>query len=410
MCLASSRLLVSSFLVLVAGCGVMVPLSPDYEEPPPGPCAALSCEPGTHCVDGECVADDRCAGVECAEGRVCLDGECVPEVLDEDGDGYPARSDCDDHDADVYPGQRRPCQTRCGEGFEVCQGPAWDACSAPIDCACQPGEERPEPCGNCGEARRRCTPEGTWAELPGPCEGSRDCQPGVDSQEPCSHCGTRVRTCDLDCRWGDWSDCEVGGECSPGDVEQLDCGPCGLGTTDHFCEETCFWGPRGSCELDATVCVPGLVKEEACDDCGLVSQTCTDACEWSDVSVCENQGCELGETESRQCPCGGAETRVCEDAGCFGPWSGCATDDRRCLDVGEVLSCANGCGTTTCSDFCLEDCTVRCSCQANDGTVYCPGDVWTEPDACGLGVDIQYTCTDAGQGPCLPVGVCPADL
>ncbi len=397
-------------LGVLAGCGVMVPLSPGYEEPPADPCEAVSCETGTHCVDGDCVADDACAGVSCPPGRVCIEGECVHEARDDDGDGFPARSDCNDHDPDVVPGSQRKCQTDCGDGSEICEGPDWGACSAPVDCTCQPGDERPEPCGNCGEARRRCSARGVWEAQPGLCEGSGQCQPFAVLQEDCAHCGTRERLCDEECQWGDWGECVPSGVCSPREVEVTGCGPCGLGVGQRTCGDTCEWDPWSSCFADASICIPGMRLEEVCDDCSLASQTCTDECLWSDVSQCLPQSCwEAGTTETRVCLCGGTESRVCEDGGCYGPWSGCDTDNLLCPENGAVVPCAGGCATTTCTNYCFEACPVACHCQDNLGNVRCPGEEWTELDGCGPGVDVTMTCEDSGQGRCLVVQRCPAD-
>jgi hypothetical protein len=39
-------------------------------------CANVSCDAGTHCVDGDCV--DNCEGAECPGGAACVDGACLP--------------------------------------------------------------------------------------------------------------------------------------------------------------------------------------------------------------------------------------------------------------------------------------------------------------------------------------------
>jgi MYXO-CTERM domain-containing protein len=38
-------------------------------------CETLSCDAGTHCVDGSCI--DNCAGAVCPRGQTCATGECV---------------------------------------------------------------------------------------------------------------------------------------------------------------------------------------------------------------------------------------------------------------------------------------------------------------------------------------------
>lgn len=390
------------------GCGVMVPLSPDYEEPPPDPCAKLSCAPGTHCVDGDCVGSaDLCESVECDEGRVCVDGECVPAVKDDDEDGYPAPTDCDDHDPDVFPGGTRRCDTDCGRGLEECLGPEWGPCSAPIDCQCEPGEERSEPCGNCGTSRRRCRDDGTWEEDPSACENAGECRPNLEQVDPCGDCGSRRRTCGLDCHWEPYSDCEDVGECSPGEVRDPGCGPCGLGSQPQTCDDTCFWGPPEICVLDDTVCFPGQHSDVDCGNCQVSSSTCGDDCQWSPFSICMHQSCEGDVMETRECLCGGEEFRFCVADSCFGDWSGCATDDLLCQTDGEVLPCENGCGVTTCDGFCLDACSAPCSCVERDGTVHCLGDQWVAAGGCGGGVDAPMECVGLGNDQCGMIATCP---
>lgn len=383
----------------------MVPLGPDYEDPPVDPCAAMSCEPGTHCVEGECVADDPCALVSCDRGQVCLDGECVDDVLDEDGDGSPASHDCNDHDPEIRPGVTRPCQTRCGEGLETCAGPDWSECSAPLDCQCEPGEQRDEDCGLCGTARRRCSPQGVWEGL-GECQGQGECQPREPADEACGNCGSRRRTCDAQCRWNDWGACVGGGVCNPGDTEQVDCGPCLLGTAERWCSDTCHWDPPGPCLLDVDVCIPGSMKWELCDECSVVEEVCPGDCRWDGNGECTSLACKPGDTETRDCPCEGVETRICPDEGCFAPWSGCDTDASLCPELGLQVECERGCGQQTCTDYCFDDCSVDCHCEDRDtGEVSCPGDQWDVPDGCGDGIPMRRSCTDA----CLLTGTCPAD-
>ena len=143
-----------------------------------GPDTGLICEGGTfsalfkcssqgRCVGGECVfgdPDSRCpprekciddfivttctqtpegdiilgqercpAGLECAQGRCQRD-----PIRDRDGDGFDVRSDCDDLDPDINPGERE----RCGNGVD-------DNCDGLID-----GQD--EQC----QANQRCAKQG----------------------------------------------------------------------------------------------------------------------------------------------------------------------------------------------------------------------------------------------------------
>ena len=107
--------------------------------------------------------DDGAAGVHPDAVEVCdgQDNDCdgsidEPDALDAltwyadtDGDGWgdasapvlaceaptgfvADSSDCDDEDASIIPGSRRPCESACGaEGTEVCVGGVWVDCDAP---------------------------------------------------------------------------------------------------------------------------------------------------------------------------------------------------------------------------------------------------------------------------------------
>lgn len=78
------------------------------------PCEDASCP--DYCVqagDGSaaCVPNNPCAGVQCAHG--CVYGLCLqgPDAVgnDGDGDGFVDVSDCDDDDANVFPGANEDC-------------------------------------------------------------------------------------------------------------------------------------------------------------------------------------------------------------------------------------------------------------------------------------------------------------
>jgi MYXO-CTERM domain-containing protein len=50
-------------------------------------CSSVTCDAGSHCVDGDCV--DNCEGAECPGGAACVDGACMPpgSVNGAGGDG-----------------------------------------------------------------------------------------------------------------------------------------------------------------------------------------------------------------------------------------------------------------------------------------------------------------------------------
>src|SRR5690606_28180061 len=104
-------------------------------------------------------------------------GECISTTLDEDGDGVPALTDCDDNDASIGTTASRSCATACGSGTEMCTMGEWGACSAPSEpCSCTEGETQSVPCGNCGTQMQRCSGN-TWLDE-GACEGGGECAAG----------------------------------------------------------------------------------------------------------------------------------------------------------------------------------------------------------------------------------------
>ena len=404
-------------LVLLAGslgCGVTVRLdpSPQEEENDSGDeaCARLSCPPDAPCVDGQCVPLDPCAGVECPRDQVCTEGSCVHPRVDQDGDGFPVAFDCDDHDPDVVPGSVRPCESDCGEGTETCAEGTWQECTAPVRCACQPGEEREEACGRCGTALRTCSDDGRWGE-PGGCRDEGACLPGTVEVDGCPDgaCSVRTRECGEECAWGPFSDCTAEREeCQPGDSETLACGLCG--NQERDCTEACLWGAPGACKEEG-VCEPGDVRERPCGDCQVERSVCGDNCTWGEWGGCENPGCGPGALDTRGCGLCGHQNRVCGDECTWGSWSDCldegvcepndievrgcdpcGSQSRSCGDscqwgdwglcpllpeecIDEV-SCEGGCGVFACSeDSCEPFCSVECHCLMPDaGSAVCIGE------------------------------------
>jgi len=372
---------------------------PDTGEDAGSPCSTLVCPPGTECQAGACVSTDPCLGIICDEGLVCSFGECVDARLDEDGDGYPVSSDCDDHDPDVIPGTVAPCSSECGEGTSTCGNGGWLPCTAPSDCSCTAGETRSEACGRCGSAERACTSEGVWGAL-GACEGEGDCVPGSSQSERCeggSACSQHTRVCADTCAWHDWGACEDPGQCVPGATEDRACGNCGSET--RACSDQCLWGTFGACEGEGA-CAPNATEQQACGNCGTQTRSCDAACQWSAWGLCGQGACSPGAAETRSCGSCGLQTRSCADDCNWALWSGCAGEGACAPGATESRACGN-CGTQS------RVCAADCSWGAWGG---CGGEGVCAPGGSGsCGNCGSRTCTAACTwGTCSGEGVCAA--
>jgi hypothetical protein len=75
------------------------------DAPPVDPCEGVMCPPFESCIDGICEPFGACAGDgSCPEsGDVCRARRCIPGDADIDGDGVPARDDCDETNPEVSP-------------------------------------------------------------------------------------------------------------------------------------------------------------------------------------------------------------------------------------------------------------------------------------------------------------------
>ncbi len=96
----------------------------------PDPCDAAGC--ANYCRDGVCLDEDPCAALSCAHG--CKNGRCLQPPSspgpDQDGDGFPSSSDCDDDNDEVHP-----------RHDEICDNALDDDCDGSIDEAeCQGGD------------------------------------------------------------------------------------------------------------------------------------------------------------------------------------------------------------------------------------------------------------------------------
>jgi hypothetical protein len=328
--------------IVAAGCADLTDLDVPATDAGGGEgCEAVRCAPMTRCEGGVCVPDDPCAGVACEAPGVCSAGSCVNRLADEDADGFPASSDCDDHDPRVWPGTAVACASACGEGAATCGNDRqWTSCTAPADCWCEVGETRTEACGRCGSATRACGADGTWGTT-GPCEAEGECRPPATDTRPCGACGHQSRTCTAGCSWNAFGDCEGEGECSPGAVETETCGACG--TRSRTCQGGCGWGEWSACAGEG--CADGNPNtEDSCDPilgCSNVL-TCAHLCRGDVAANCgpthcgyypDNPSC-IDDCETSW----SAEVMSCVDTAsranaCPGMHTDCGLGDRRRTDA-----------------------------------------------------------------------------
>jgi hypothetical protein len=178
-------------------------------------------------------------------------------------------------------------------------------------------------CGNCGMQMRTCDAStGQWSEWlecngEGECKAGEtaacgnggtktcesDCQWGTAcmgqqcsgaSMQACGNCGQQTRTCDPNTgQFMDWSACQGGGPCKPGEN-----GLCGVNRI-HTCTADCTWGPCDTCRAPLTDCSGICVNTRANDrmHCGSCSNECATGQECSGgdcVHSCPSATIECG--------------------------------------------------------------------------------------------------------------------
>ncbi|MCC6876801.1 MAG: hypothetical protein IT378_21030 [Sandaracinaceae bacterium] len=372
-------------------------------------CEGVACGAGATCGEVGCASTERdplpdWTGVVPARIGTCSTdaGLLDASVLDADGDGVPAATDCDDSDSAIGTTATRACANACAIGNETCNMGMWGACTAPV-CTCDSAEEnmtRNVRCALCGTQAQRCL-SGAWTDE-GDCTGQGTCEAGTrdPSGGASCTCGTMERTCDATCMWPDWSCVVPAGACMAGatDTDRMGCGGACQERT-RTCEPSCRWGDWGAwgaCTSGAG-CTAGTMETDPnhppCGMCGTETRTrtCDASCAWGDWSTpsCDGQhgSCTAGmERRTRRVGCGRCGTaqryQTCGNDCEWGPeWEdGCEGEHGSC-DEGDTMDGTRPCGAcnegsiptrATCNSSCEWDPTVdtgTCS-----GTGCTPGD------------------------------------
>lgn len=307
-------------------------------------CAGVVCEPFQFCnADGVCEPYPPCVNSdECPEGVVCRNRFCLPEDLDLDGDGAPARDDCDESDPRVFPGapedcnlrdddcdgpsdeglSSRMCSSACGGGSERCEAGRWSGCNAVMPMA--------ETCDGTDEDCDSMVDEGLVQACSTACgSGMEICIGGMFRN--CSARAPVAETCDN-------TDQDCDGRTDEG-VTRMCSSICGGGT------ETCVGGSFVNCSARQPTSETCEGSDQDCDgriDEGL-ARACNTAC-GSGMEICVDgsfQNC------SARAPV--AETCDNTDQDCDG-----RTDE----SLTRSCSTACGMGTETCSGGSFQGCTA----------------------------------------------------
>lgn len=367
-------------------------------------CSALSSdadncgECGTECFDGEeCVGGDCVCGADCADGNSCTEDSCVDErcehvTLDNDNDGYCGagcrdqdsggtgdciNGDCDDNNADAYPGNTENCDTvfdddcdggnndldadRCDNFYRDDDDDTYGDESIAARCQCRAsGDYTADRALDCDDSNPSINPSGTdiCNGLNDDCDGgtedgSADCAGGAafccGSPRSCRSCCTESQCPGMHpaclgyscgCASG-WENC--GGTCN-----------CGVSSGQVCCSSTCY---DGSC------CDDGDCSSGEAPDCNTSSHSC--ACIGG--IVCGGN-CLHGAT-------------CCGDGDCSGATPNCCSN--QCYECCNAADCGGAdwncsshactCTGIVCGGECWED---GVCCDAAD----CPGGLACLPD------------------------------
>ena len=321
------------------------------------PCTQDNCDP----YSGQCFHPP----VICPPGEACADGVCG--IVDGDGDGVGELQDCDDGDAEVYPGATEACNDKDDDCDGVVDDQDADGCTTFSYDLDQDGY------GVDGQARCTCEAAGFYTALQaGDCDDTRpDIHPDADEV-----CNGRDDDCDgvID---PDVCECLAHGDCS-------DQNPC---TSDACVDDQCVFTP-----LDGQACDDGnpCTIDDAClgGGCEGAPKDC------ADEDLCD--GDELCDPNTGDCVDG--QPVDCDDGDLCDGEEACDPATGACVD-GAAVVCDDGdlCTVDACdpeSGACM---VTEVSCEDGDACTVdvcepATGDCVSTPLDCGT----DHQCVDGG--------------
>ncbi len=323
-----------------------------------GVAGAADCpNPGVDC-------DDTNANVFPGAIRICdgLDTNCDGRLdfrtdVDADGDGVPrCGGDCDDNDASNFPGNQEICDdgqdNDCDRRVDTadlggCVGGGGPVCGNGI-------VESGEQCdggvccnSNCTFAMpsMACTDNGLFCDGAESCNGSGGC---VSAGNPCpggTNCIESTDTCDTGAVCGNGT-VETGEQCDGGECCDPDCTFSSTATACSsngvFCDGTESCNGSGACVSAGDPCTGGTTCNEATDRCdavGVCGNGIVEADEQCDGGLCCNNDCTFA-------------IGACDDSDPCTSGDTCSNGD--CVGA-SLIGLEGPVGSPTCSDGCNND-------------------------------------------------------